>query len=105
VSNRIEKKINAIKAWLYSKTLIRDDLLPSVAIPTVQEDVRDVETKKRIAKVFEQQEKSMRIRALKPHSCIDPLICKKRTCFKHEPDKIISSKIMTRVEVDKELGR
>ena len=99
------KLISKIKAWIHSKRIIHKDIIFSPIVSTVQEDIRDIETKKRVAKAFEQQSEQIKIRARKQHSCSDPLSCKRRTCFKSVPDKIVSEKIMSKEEVDRELGR
>ncbi len=86
--------LNKVKAWIHSKRLMNNDITVSV-IPTVQEDTRAIEAVKRVRKAFEQQEKSMNIRSLKRHSCADPDLCDRRICFKHAPDKIIHTEIVS----------
>lgn len=101
----MNKSINKIKAWIHSKRIIHADMPSTIVSPTVQEDVRDIETRKRVAAAFEAQANQIHMRAMKQHSCDDPMSCTKRICFKFVPDKIIATKIMTKEEVDKELGR
>lgn len=80
-----------IKDWFISKSLVCDDVITS-SIKTEQVDQRDIETRKRVKKAFEQQEHAIKCRAIKAHdpSCSDVILCKKRKCFKVEPDKIVS---------------
>lgn len=69
--------------------------------PTTQEDPRFHESIKRTRAAFKQQEVEMGMRALKPHdaSCKDILNCKKRICFKPEPDKIVNIEAASDQEV------
>ena len=101
----MNKSINKFKAWIHSKRIIHTDVQYSTSVPTVQEDVRDLETHKRVAAAFEAQATVMHRRAMKQHSCNDPISCKKSFCFKFVPDKIVATKIMTKSEVDRELNR
>jgi hypothetical protein len=57
---------------------------------TVQEDTKDKEVIKRINKHLDDQMELINARALKPHSCKDPVGCTKDVCWKFEPDKIVS---------------
>lgn len=83
--------LTRLKNWFKSKQLIKDDVIVA-PVPTHQIDERDIETRKRVKKAFEAQQKHMNARALKQHdpSCPDPDQCKKRKCFKWEADKIVS---------------
>lgn len=86
--------LNKIKRWFYTKQFILEEepFLHTLSHRSVKEDTRDAQTRKRVAKAFEQQEVQMRARAMKAHdaSCIDPWTCEKSVCFKFEPDKIVS---------------
>jgi len=81
-----------IKNWFKRHSLAMDDVVvaPSKAA-TQQTDVRTQETIKRVRKAFDAQQKQMQSRAMKAHdpSCGDVLLCKKKACFKWEPDKIV----------------
>ena len=79
-----------IKDWFKSKQLIHSEIVPLV--PKHQVDQRDIETRKRVKKAFEAQAQQMQSRAMKAHdaSCVNVETCKKKKCFKWEPDKIIS---------------
>jgi hypothetical protein len=82
-----------IKRWIFTKKFILEEEASCIkAASVVQENIRDAETRKRVAKAFEEQKEVMRARAMKPHdaSCIDPWTCKKTICFKWEPDKIVT---------------
>lgn len=83
--------LNWLKSFFKNKSIVQADAVRAV-VPTHQVDVRDVETRKRVKKAFEAQESAMKARAMKAHdpSCVDPLTCKKRICFKPVPDKIVS---------------
>lgn len=82
-----------IKNWFNRHSIAVDDVVvtPSKAA-TQQVDVRTQETIKRVRKSFAAQQQQMQARAMKSHdpSCGDVLLCKKKTCFKWEPDKIVS---------------
>lgn len=80
-----------IKEWFKSKSIKVDDIVVA-PIKTEQADVRTLETIKRVRKSFKEQESQMQARAMKAHdpSCLDVVACKKRKCFKFEPDKIVS---------------
>ena len=54
--------------------------------------LRDAEQRKRINKTFDDQESEMNARALKAHdgSCESPLDCRRDTCLKWLPDRIVS---------------
>jgi hypothetical protein len=84
-----------IKRWILTKKFILEEetsFIHSLQPESVKENTRDAETRKRVAKAFEEQKEVMRARAMKPHdaSCIDPWTCKKTICFKWEPDKIVT---------------
>lgn len=64
---------------------------------TVTESTRESETKKRVAQAFAAQEQEMNARALKPHSCRDPIGCTKVICFEFVPDKIVSKPYQVRM--------
>ena len=83
-----------IKEWFEGKSIHLDDdviIVPTKAA-TQQTDVRTLETIKRVRKSFKEQESAMNTRAMKAHdpSCGDVQLCKKKKCFKWEPDKIVS---------------
>lgn len=101
----MKKLINKIKTWIYSKKHINSEISSCVVTPMVQEDIRDLETRKRVAAAFEAQSEAIQTRALKAHSCKDPVGCKKKSCFKVAPDKIKAQKVITKEEMDEELGR
>ena len=86
--------LTKIKLWLYGFRMRHgnDPFMGCVAYDVLQTDTRSHEMIKRIRKAFEQQQQAMNIRALKAHdpSCKDLLSCKKKHCFKREPDKIVS---------------
>ena len=87
------RMLNRIKLWLYKFRMTQDDAwMGCVVSGTFQTDTRAHEMIKRIRKAFEQQQQAMNTRALKSHdpSCRDLLSCKKKHCFKREPDKIVS---------------
>jgi hypothetical protein len=80
-----------IKEWFKFKSIVNNSVI--IPTPIVHEiDTRDIETRKRVKKAFEAQTAQMQARALKAHdpSCKDLDNCKKRKCFKSEPDKIVS---------------
>lgn len=81
-----------IKEWFKSKTIIQVETIAPTSTPTHQVDLRDIETRKRVKRAFEAQAKEMSARALRPHdpACKDPIICRKRKCFKWVSDKIVS---------------
>jgi hypothetical protein len=85
--------LKTIKDWFKRKSISIDDVVvvPSKAA-TEQTDVRTQETIKRVRKAFAAQEQQMQARAMKAHdpSCGDVQLCKKKKCFKWEPDKIVS---------------
>lgn len=84
-----------LKRWILTKKfLFEEEITPVSKSISTQENTRDAETRKRVAKAFKNQEKLMQSRAMKAHGadCKDPLTCKKRICFKWEPDKIIEQK-------------
>ncbi len=86
--------IQKIKRWIYSKFFLFDDVTPMIRATSVDRTcTRDAETRKRVAKAFEQQEKQIQTRAMKAHGpdCKEPLDCKKRICFKQVPDKIVKT--------------
>lgn len=80
-----------LKNWFKRKQIIQDEIIVAPA-PTHQVDERDIATRKRVKKAFEAQKQQMQSRAMKAHdpSCGDVQLCKKRKCFKWEPDKIVS---------------
>lgn len=85
-----------IKRWIYSKLFLFDDSYQVVSkMSTTQENPRDAETRKRVAKAFKEQEKQMQSRAMKAHdpSCEDPISCKKTFCYQWAPDKIVKVEI------------
>lgn len=85
--------LKIIKNWFKRHSISMDDVViaPSKAA-TQQVDVRTQETIKRVRKAFAAQAQQMQSRAMKAHdpSCDDVQACKKRKCFKWEPDKIVS---------------
>lgn len=80
--------------WISFKSRFNFSLIktPLDTSATSQESSRDIEARKRVKKAFEEQQSAMNARAMKAHdpSCVDPLTCKKRKCFKFAPDKIVS---------------
>ena len=95
--------INRIKRWIYSKLFIFDEEVSQVSkIKTEKSCTRDAETRKRVAKAFEQQAQQMQMRSRKAHDskCIDPWTCNKTICYKWEPDKIVKIE-----EVKRKRGR
>lgn len=58
---------------------------------TVQEDQRDVQTRKRVAAYIEANHELLMARAMRPHGadCTDNVTCEKIDCFKWQPDKIV----------------
>jgi len=78
--------------WLKGRVIVSDEGIIPVPALTHQVDQRDIETRKRVKKAFEAQSVQMQSRAMKAHdpSCKDLDTCKKRKCFKVEPDKIVS---------------
>lgn len=80
-----------IKEWFKKKQIIQDEIIVTPA-PTHQVDEREIAARKRVKKAFEAQRFQMQSRAMKAHdpSCLDPLLCKKRVCFKWQSDKIVS---------------
>ena len=81
-----------IKSWLNRHSISLDDVIAPSKEATEQTDVRTRETIKRVRKAFAAQAQQMQSRAMKAHdpSCGDVQLCKKRKCFKWEPDKIVS---------------
>jgi hypothetical protein len=91
--------ISRIKRWIYSKFFIFDEEIASVSkIKTEASCTRDTETRKRVAKAFEEQAEAMKCRAMKAHdpSCEDPISCKKTFCYQWAPDKIVKIEIVKR---------
>lgn len=91
--------MNRIKRWIYSKFFMLDEeIAPISKIKTEASCTRDAETRKRVAKAFEQQAQQMQMRAMKAHdaSCIDPWTCKKTICYTWEPDRIVKCSIVKR---------
>lgn len=91
----ILKLFRKIKNWfLTKKFILEEELTPVSKTITQLENERDAATRKRVAAAFKSQEKQMQARAMKAHdpACPDPLTCKKRICFKWEPDKIVDEK-------------
>ncbi len=68
--------------------LIIKDLLPAEH----QEDAKDFEARKRVRKLFNEQESSIQSRTMKPHdfTCEDTFLCTNDECGKFVPDKIVS---------------
>ena len=94
--------LKRLKSWFKNKFVQVDDIVivPSKAA-TQQTDQRTLETIKRVRKAFKEQDAQMQVRAMKAHdpSCGDVQLCKKRKCFKWEPDKIVSEpKVVKRGE-------
>ena len=85
-------KIKAIKNWFLSKSIVLDESMPTPKAPTEQCNVRDAQTRKRVAAAFKAQESQMNARALVSHDPVCENIdkCKKKNCFKFKPDKIVS---------------
>ena len=84
--------IQRLKRWIQSKLFIYDEVIPIIkATSIVQENPRDIETRKRVRQAFKAQEHQMQSRAMKAHdaNCIDPWTCQKAICYKWEPDKIV----------------
>lgn len=82
-----------IRTWITSKFILSVDILvPCSKAVTHGVDERTMETVKRVRKSFKEQESAMNSRAMKAHDpkCEDLASCKKRKCFKFEPDKIVS---------------
>lgn len=88
--------INRIKRWIYSKFFMFDEeIAPISKIKTEASCTRDAETRKRVAKAFEQQAQQMQMRAMKAHdpSCEDPISCKKTFCYQWAPDKVVKVEV------------
>ncbi len=89
--------ISKIKRWIYSKLFLFDEEVsqPVRQIKSEKCCIRDAETRKRVAKAFEQQEKQMQSRAQKAHDpkCEDPISCKKTICYQWAPDKIVKVEV------------
>lgn len=84
--------LQKLKNWFKNKYLFVDDVIPVSKAASHQVDERTVATIKRVRKAFDAQQKQMDARAMKAHdiSCSDIETCKKKKCFKWEPDKIVS---------------
>lgn len=84
--------LSRIKEWLKGRVIVSDDGIIPVPTSTHQVDQRDIETRKRVKKAFEAQKAQMEARAMKAHdvTCGNIQDCKKKKCFKWEPDKIVS---------------
>jgi hypothetical protein len=96
--NRIVAMIQKIKNWIKIKRVIRSIDATGIAPvpfsglePIAQEDTRAINNVKEFNKAFDQQEQQMQARALVAHEpgC-DVISCNKVSCFKHEPDKVVS---------------
>lgn len=90
---RRKRMIKRMLDWIKTKTLIYNGgTFTPVVEKTYQSDVRTKEAIKRVRKAFKAQESAMNARALRAHDskCPDMLTCKKKKCFKLEPDKIVS---------------
>lgn len=83
-----------IKANFVSFDQLDNPLVQSTNHNSSQNDIRDIEISKRIARAFRQQKAQMNARALKRHDprCRDPLTCTKPNCFIQEPDHIVKNK-------------
>lgn len=80
--------LKKIKTLLAAFKIINADIIIAPMIDTTQQDPEVAQRIKRVRKMFKEQEASLNARALKPHSCIDPLSCRKSKCWKWEPDKV-----------------
>ncbi len=87
----IISRVKRFWAWFKAthKTLPTEEVLMAKTYE-VKECQRDAQTKKRVAAAFEAQKVEMRMRALKPHDCQDPITCEKDVCYTFAPDKIVS---------------
>lgn len=90
--SKIKNMINRFKIINISDTPIASINSPLID-PVFCENSKDQEVRKRVDKMFQQQQQDLNIRALKPHSahCKDPDLCTKPKCWKWAPDKIVSS--------------
>lgn len=81
-------KIKSMLAIVGIKSSGNNDLNP---IKTTQEDLRQVQTIKRVQKHFEDNHELLITRAMRPHGsdCEDTVMCEDMNCFQWEPDKII----------------
>lgn len=88
----MSKIIQIIRDWLKMKSIVDNDSFAPQATASHKTDQREAATRQRVNKAFDQQTNVMNSRALKAHdpACPDPVICKKRKCFKPVPDKIVS---------------
>lgn len=105
------KNISELLMRLKSRFISLEELgnpLASSSTSTVRTDHRDRKMRARVAKAFEQQQKLLKIRALKPHdpNCKDPLMCKQPVCFNRVPDKIVSDayKVTKKVSTNESMG-
>lgn len=91
----ILKFLKKIKRWFLTKQFIlEEEVAPVTRTQMTQENIRDAQTRKRVAAAFKAQEKQMQARAMKAHdpSCLDPWGCQKIVCYTFEPDKIVDVK-------------
>ena len=96
--------------WQYFKQthhIVNSGVDSSFVAPVSQDNARDIETKKRVARAFKLQQGQMQARALKPHdpSCLDPLTCNKKNCFNRVADKIVATSIVSVEEVKGDIKR
>lgn len=93
--------LRKIKDWVFA---FKQKSLPIVDNPLnhkvvdVKECVRDTQTKKRVAAAFRQQKHEMGLRAMKAHSCSDPITCTILHCFKYVPDKTVGKSVVVSVD-------
>lgn len=92
----INKMINKLKMWLYSKRMINKEISTPTIAPTIQEDPTNVEARKLVRKLFKQQQNQMNVRRAIPHSfsCKAPDICTDRKCFKIIADNIVKELVV-----------
>ena len=86
--------ISRIKNWIKNKRFIRSvdasGFSPGILDPIHKEDLRAIHDVKSFNKSFDKQQQQMQSRAMVPHEAgCDPISCKKVSCFKYEPDKVI----------------
>ncbi len=83
--------LNKIKQFFAVLKIKPNPNITTPVINTVQEDTRDQETRKRVAKYFEENHTLIIARALRPHSyeCVESDLCEKDPCWEFVPDKII----------------
>jgi hypothetical protein len=69
------------------------------------EDESAAKLRKRVNDAIDKQWNVMTSRVMRPHdfSCLEPMFCQKRNCFKWEPDKTIGEPYLVKVLPKKEV--